>query len=278
MFENIIGHEEIKCLFEKNLMKNNISHAYLFSGKKGVGKCTMAKEFAKKILNVDKLESSPDYKYICKRDDKKDIIIEQIRKELIDDIYQVPVSGEKKVYIIDDAESLNIASQNALLKTLEEPPKYVVIILVSSNTSAFLTTVLSRVNLINFNGVDDNVLKEHLNNNYNIILTENVVKYVEGSIGQAIDIVEDGVLEKFKQVEEIYNNLKNKDIIKALFLSTNIKFNENQLLDYFEYLLYINMHYSCIKFVERAKLRLKYNGNYDIVIDNMILKVFDNII
>lgn len=278
MFENIIGHEDIKKLLENNLVKNNISHAYLFSGKKGVGKCEMAKEFAKKILNVDKLESSPDYRYICKREDKKDIVIEQIRNELIDDIFQVPVSGDKKVYIIDDAECLNVASQNALLKTLEEPPKYVVIILISSNTSSFLTTVISRVKTINFNGVEDEILKTYLKNNYNVVLTENVVKYVDGSIGQAMDIAKGDLLEKFKQVENIYNCIKNKDTINAFLLSANIKLNENQLLDYFEYLLYINMHYSCTKYVEKAKLRLKYNGNYDIVVDNMILKIIDNIV
>lgn len=277
MFENIIGHSDIKKLLENNLVKNNISHAYLFSGKKGVGKCELAKEFAKKILKVDKLESSPDYKYICKREDKKDIIIEQIRKELIDDIYQVPVSGDKKVYIIDDAEVLNAASQNALLKTLEEPPKYVVIILISSNTSAFLTTVISRVKTINFNGVEDDVLKTYLKNNYDVVLTDNVVKYVDGSIGQALDIAKGDLLEKFKQVESMYNFIKNKDTINALLVSVNVKLNENQLLDYFEYLLYIYMHYNCTKFVEKAKIRLKYNGNYDIVIDNMILKIIDNI-
>ena len=278
MFENVIGHEEIKKLLENNLVKNNISHAYLFSGKKGVGKCLLAKEFAKKILNVEKLESSPDYKYICKREDKKDIVIEQIRKELVDDVFQVPVSGDKKVYIIDDAESLNVASQNALLKTLEEPPKYVVIILISSNTSAFLTTVISRVKTINFNGVDNEILKFHLKSKFDILLTENVVKFVSGSIGQAIDIVKNNLFEKFNQVEKVYNCIKNKDVINALLESSNVKFNENQLFDYFEYLLYINMHYSCIKYVERAKSRLKYNGNYDIVIDNMILKIIDSIV
>lgn len=278
MFENIIGHESIKKLLENNLVKNNISHAYLFSGKKGVGKCRVAKEFAKKILNVEKLESSPDYKYICKREDKKDIIIEQIRKELIDDVYQVPVSGDKKVYIIDDAECLNVASQNALLKTLEEPPKYVVIILISSNTSAFLTTVISRVKTISFNGVENEVLKNYIEKKYDMLLTDNITKYIEGSIGQAIDIIENELLEKFKQVEKIYNYIKNKDTINALLVSTNIKLNENQLLDYLEYLLYENNHYIAIKYVEKAKIRLKYNGNYDIVIDNMILKIIDHIV
>lgn len=278
MFENIIGHEENKKLLENNLMQDSISHAYLFSGKKGIGKCLTAKEFAKNILNVDKLESSPDFKYISKKEDKKDIVIEQIRKELIDDVYQAPVASNKKVYIIDDAECLNIASQNALLKTLEEPPKYVVVILVSSNVSAFLTTIMSRVNHLSFNGVDNDVLKIYLQNNYNINLPDNVIKYVDGSIGQAITIVNDNILEKFEIVDKIFYYIKTKDIINAMLVASTIKLSEYQLLDYLEYLLYINLDYSSIKYVEKAKIRLKYNGNYDIVIDNMILKIIDNIV
>lgn len=278
MFENIIGHEENKKLLENNLMQDSISHAYLFSGKKGIGKCLTAKEFAKNILNVDKLESSPDFKYISKKEDKKDIVIEQIRKELIDDVYQAPVASNKKVYIIDDAECLNTASQNALLKTLEEPPKYVVVILVSSNVSAFLTTIMSRVNHLSFNGVDNDVLKIYLQNNYNINLPDNVIKYVDGSIGQAITIVNDNILEKFEIVDKIFNYIKTKDIINAMLVASTIKLSEYQLLDYLEYLLYINLDYSSIKYVEKAKIRLKYNGNYDIVIDNMILKIIDNIV
>ena len=278
MFESIIGHEENKKLLESNLVNDNISHAYLFSGKKGIGKCLIAKEFAKNILKVERLENSPDFKYISKKEDKKDILIEQIRKELIDDIYQAPVASNKKVYIIDDAECLNIASQNALLKTLEEPPKYVVVILISSNVSAFLATIMSRVNHINFCGIENNILKIYLENNFDITFSKNILNYVDGSIGQAINIIEDNILEKFEIVDKMFEFIKNKDVLNSMITSTTVKLNEYQLLDYFEYLLQINLCYSCIKYVEKAKIRLKYNGNYDIVIDNMLLKVIDSIV
>ena len=143
MFENIVGHQKQKEILSKSLENGNISHAYLFFGNSGIGKFKLACEFAKKILNTENLNNHPDFKVISKMSDKKDILVEQIRKELIDDVYIVPATGERKVYIINDAESLNIASQNTLLKTLEEPPKYITIILVSSNISAFLTTILS---------------------------------------------------------------------------------------------------------------------------------------
>ena len=72
MFENILGHEEQKKILLESLKNGNISHSYLFFGPKGIGKCTLAKEFAKNILGVNNLESSPDYRYISKKEDKKE--------------------------------------------------------------------------------------------------------------------------------------------------------------------------------------------------------------
>ena len=83
MFENIIGQETNKKFLHESVINDKISHAYLFVGQKGIGKYQIAKEFAKDILKTDNLDTCPDYKYISKKEDKKDIIIEQIRKELI---------------------------------------------------------------------------------------------------------------------------------------------------------------------------------------------------
>ena len=163
MFEKIICHDENKKLFEKCIHGGNISHAYLFFGKEGIGKCTFAKEFAKELLNVENLDSSTEYKYISRLEGKKDIVIEQIRKELIDDVYERPLSGNYKVYIIDDAQYLNISAQNALLKTLEEPPDYVVIILIASSMSYFLPTIISRVSMVSFSNIKNEKIEEYKN-------------------------------------------------------------------------------------------------------------------
>ena len=137
---------------------------------------------------------------------------------------------------------------------------------------------MSRVNHINFSGIENNILKIYLENNFDITFSNNILNYVDGSIGQAISIIEDNILEKFEIVDEMFEFIKNKDVINSMITSTTVKLNEYQLLDYFEYLLQINLCYSCIKYVEKAKIRLKYNGNYDIVIDNMLLKVIDSIV
>lgn len=275
MFEDIIGLK--KELFINFLENDNISHAYLFSGKKGIGKAKFAKEFAKRILKVDNLESSPDFKYITKREDKKDILVEQIRKDVIDDIYISPVSGKRKVYIIDDAHLLNIASQNSLLKTLEEPPKYAVIILISSNTNAFLPTILSRVNEIVFDGVSAEELKYYIKVNYNVELSDNILNFIDGSIGMAVNIIKDNLIEKFNNIDKLYENVIKKDVISSFKCMEDIDFTISYMLDYFEYILYSKNKYSTVKYVENAKVRLKFNGNYDIIMDNMLFKIIDNI-
>ena len=277
MFESIIGHKREKNLISSFLENNNISHAYLFSGKKGIGKSKVAKEFAKALLNVQNLDSSPDFKYITKKDDKKDIIVEQIRKELIDDIYISPISGDRKVYIIDDAETLNVASQNSLLKTLEEPPKYAVIILISSNINSFLPTIISRVNEIAFEGVSREELRTYIENSYDKNLSNNMLDFIDGSIGNAINILENNLLDSFVKIDELYKKLLEKDVIVSLKNSEEIDFGMEYMLDYLECILYNENRFSTIKHVENAKVRLKYNGNYDIIIDNMILRIIDDI-
>ena len=276
MFENIVGHDKQKEILEKSIKSGNISHSYLFFGNSGIGKKKLAYEFSKQILNTDNLESHPDFKVISKKEDKKDILVEQIRKELIDDIYIVPAAGDRKVYIIDEAQDLNVAAQNTLLKTLEEPPKYVVIILIASNISAFLTTILSRVNQVAFNGIESNALKKYLQDNYNANFSDSIIEYLDGSIGKAIEIMENDLLNVFSKVDELYKYISNNDTIETLKFSSNIAFN-NDILEYLEFILYKDNRYNCIKIVENAKNRLKSNGNYDIIIDSMLLRLLDNI-
>ena len=171
MFDNIIGHEDKKTYFKNIIKEHNISHSYIFYGNEGIGKLTFAKELAKQILSVDNLEICPDYKYIEKLKDKKDIVIEQIRKEIIEDVYIAPIASEHKLYIINDAECLNTAAQNSLLKTLEEPPKYIIIIMICSNINKILPTIKSRANKINFIGVDNQEIRKI---NFNFVYSKNI--------------------------------------------------------------------------------------------------------
>ena len=277
MFENIVGHDRQKEILSKSIESGNISHAYLFFGNSGIGKKQVALEFAKYILKTDNLENHPDFKLVSRMEDKKDILVEQIRKEVIDDVYIVPAVGDRKVYIIDEAETLNTASQNTLLKTLEEPPQYITIILIASNISTLLTTILSRVNQVPFEGVSNLELKKYIKDNYNVEFSDRIIEYFDGSIGKAIYAIESELTLKYEKVDKLYGYINAKNTIEAMKYSNEIELDKDELLDYLEYILYKSGKFVCIKIVENAKKRLKFNGNYDIIIDSMLLRLIDNI-
>lgn len=277
MFESVIGHDNEKNILKNIISTGNISHSYLFVGKNGIGKLTMAKEFAKILLDTNDLEKCLDYKLITREDGKKDISVETIRKELIDDINIAPAMSAKKVYIIDEAENLNSSSQNTLLKTLEEPPKNVHIILVASTSSTLLPTILSRVSQIKFNGLKKEQLDKYIQTNLETKLKDSILEYLDGSIGKAKYIIENNKIVDLENIDKLYSYIIKKDVINALKCGTNLGLSESDNLEYIEFLFSKNRIFSAIKFVEKASIRLKNNGNYDIVIDNMIMNIIDNI-
>lgn len=266
MFDKVIGHDTPKKILTNDIDKNKISHAYAFVGPAGVGKCMLAEEFAKKLLNSKDLKVAIDYKKIEKIEGKKNILVEQIRKELVEDVYTHPAASDYKVYIIDGAEYLNEESQNSLLKTLEEPPEYVCIILVTQNMQSFLPTIISRVKQINFDNLTNREVNEYcalndIENNFN----ENMLAYIDGSIGKLIKLKQEEEYNLFKQTEEIVENIKKKNELQVLKLIDKIAFKNTDALDYLQYLLYTNNLYNELFLVEEARNRMKYNANEDIL-------------
>lgn len=163
----IIGHQKIINLLDKAIAKKAISHAYLFCGPEKVGKFTVAFEFAKKLVgsteytNSDLIVIKPEVeekKGIIK---KRDIKIEQIR-DLQHQLSLSSQNGKYKVAIIDEADRLNKMAQNALLKTLEEAGKNVILILISQDEKKMLPTILSRCQKIKFGTVGDDELAKNI--------------------------------------------------------------------------------------------------------------------
>ena len=122
--EKIVGHENEINLLNKAIAEDKIVHAYLFSGREGIGKKKVAIDFANKIIG----ENITNLKII---EPENDIIKIEVIRNLITDVYLKPTDSSKKVFIINDADKMNVNAQNALLKVLEEPPTYIVLILVS---------------------------------------------------------------------------------------------------------------------------------------------------
>ncbi|MCD8390909.1 MAG: hypothetical protein LUD03_03615 [Firmicutes bacterium] len=201
-------------IFHDNLMKSLISsvhggaaaNAYIFEGEKGLGKLSAAKLFAAALTCENAgispcgscpscveaaAGTNPDIIMFKKPADKQTIGVEPIRT-LTEDVIIKPFSSEKKVYIIEDGDLLTPAAQNALLKTLEEPPEYAVFIIISTNQSALLQTVLSRSVLVHFPPVSENAVRVYLEEKYPEAENKDfIVKYCEGVPGRVDGIMAD---------------------------------------------------------------------------------------
>lgn len=159
-FSKIIGHEAQKEYLTRVLAQNNLAHAYLFSGGQHLGKTTMAQLLAAAVVDLEpaRLVQGHDVRVIKRLFDEKkgqlkaNVTVEQIR-ELCQWLDLGAVSGSKKVAIIENAESMNQPAQNALLKTLEEPSVDALIILVATDVSRLLPTIVSRTTHIRFRRV-----------------------------------------------------------------------------------------------------------------------------
>lgn len=155
MFEGISGHKRQLELLEKSVANGKLSHAYLFAGPEGVGKRMIAMKMAEALLTPQPSSLTPD---LIEIDGKDGIKIEQIR-ELIYKLSLKPYSAKYKVAVIDAAEQMTIEAANALLKSLEEPKPYTIIILITSNPNRLPKTIISRTQKINFGLVEGREVK-----------------------------------------------------------------------------------------------------------------------
>lgn len=296
MFEKIIGNDSIKEQLEKSLNNNQISHSYLFIGIEGIGKKLIATEFAKAILCLnDKKycnncksciefdsDNNPDFLYI--EPDGNSIKIDQIR-EMQKKIQEKPIISKNKVYIINNADKMTTEAQNSLLKTLEEPPEFVTIILIGSNENMFLTTIKSRCMILHFNKIDDNQMKKYLKENQGLNeVTQNMLELFQGSIGKAIELKDkqNEYLELEKMIEKL-SNTNLIDVVKSADILYQTKDEIYEMLDYVNIVLLRlatkDVRYTnCIQIVENTKKRLMQNANYDMCIDNMLFNIWEEVV
>lgn len=295
MFNNIIGNEKNKKLFDEIIKENKISNAYMFIGKESIGKLLFAKEFAKAILctnenkpcNICKsciefdTSNNPDFNII--EPEGNTIKINQIR-ELVKKVYEKPVVSNKKVYIINDSNLMTKEAQNSLLKTLEEPPEYITIILVATDENLFLPTIKSRCNKILFNKLTDEQLIQILNKEYNYNNVSNIVlKISDGSVKKALSLRDKE--KDYESVNNVFSNLEKLDIIDIIGKKEDIFKDKEQtpeILDYINLIFFdkiqMNINYiQCMNIVEDTKSRIKNNNNFDMAIDNFILTVWEEI-
>ena len=292
-FENIIGNKKIKSEFIDNIKNNTLSHSYLFVGQEGIGKKLFAKELAKMALCLNNKTENDNCSSCVKFDSGNNpdfvlIEIAQIR-EMQENVYTKSIVSRKKVFIINDSDKMTEEAQNSLLKTLEEPPEYIMIILITANENKLLNTIKSRCLKINFNNLETSDLISYINSVQGMqVPSENLLKMCNGSIGKLMKVNEN--LEEYNAVESTTNNFLNGKIsnvvkmlsqFEILYKSKEII---NDLLDYMIVIIYEYINKSkdyrakflnLIAIIEDTKNRIVLNNNYDMCIDNLLLKMWE---
>ena len=250
-FQDIIGQEQIKEHLRNALSSGKVSHAYIINGEKSSGKEFIAKVFSM-ALQCEKDGEKPCQECAsCKKalsGNHPDIIhvthekpntisVDDIRTQVNATVAIKPYGAGRKVYIVGEAEKMNVAAQNALLKTLEEPPEYVVILLLTSNVSALLPTIVSRSVVLNMKPVSDALVKKYLMEQLGVpdYKANICVAFARGNIGKAKLLASSEEFEKVKDeaislVKNI-NDMEIHEIVKAIKKISEYKFDVNDYLD-----------------------------------------------
>lgn len=250
-YDLIIGYKDIKAMLKKSAEKKRISHAYIFSGEEDCGKTLMAYTFAAALLcethsgepctkcaSCKKIFSRnhPDVKIVMH--EKPDSIgVDDIRKQVVDDVYIKPFESEHKIYIVPDASLMTTQAQNALLKTLEEPPEYVVIMLIVDNMDALLPTVVSRCSTITLNRLSDEEVENYLKNEL-LVPEETASVYAAmamGRIGTAKKLaLSDDFAEKMNESIQYLKKSKDIDAVERIDFNKHFSANKKEIYEYLD--------------------------------------------
>ena len=201
-----------------------------------------------------------------------------------ENVYTKPIVSSKKVFVINDSDKMTTEAQNCLLKTLEEPPEYITIILIGTNENAFLSTIKSRCTIIHFQDIPEDKIQKYLSEKEGIHIQDTyILKAFGGSIGKAIQLQDKQ--EQYTQIRQILVNLKNMDIIEIFQESQILYDSKEEITNLLQYINTILLelakqdyrYTNCIQIVENTKKRLQSNANYDMSIDNMLLQMKEEI-
>ena len=216
-FTQVLGHKSTIENLQNAIKKGQVSHSYLFEGEESIGKRMVALSFAKTLLckkqglqpcnncnSCLKFDNfnHPDFELI---EPEKDKIKRDEIKNIIDNINIAPLESPRRIFIIDNSDKIGVEGQNALLKTLEEPPSYINIILITSNINKLIPTILSRCERIKFYPVETKKIGEFLVSKYDKTIEEAsfISHFTKGSVGRAITLSE--TPEFFEMREEVLN-------------------------------------------------------------------------
>ncbi|MBP3206580.1 MAG: DNA polymerase III subunit delta' [Lachnospiraceae bacterium] len=326
-FSDIIGQEQIKEHLQNALASHKISHAYIINGEKSSGKEYIAKVFAM-ALQCEKGGTEPCQEcHSCKQvlsKNQPDIIrlthekpntisVDDIRKQVNGDVAIKPYSSPYKIYIINEAEKMNAQAQNALLKTLEEPPEYAVILLLTANLNALLPTIISRCVVLNMKPVPDEKVRRFLMEQMQVpdYKADVCVAFARGNVGKAKALASSEEFENVKNealsLVKYIKDMELHEIMAAIKKISEYKLEINDYFDimaiwYRDVLLFkatqdvnhlvfreeLTAIRKCaqrssyegieniVKALDTAKHRLDANVNFELVMELLLLTIQDN--
>ncbi|MBQ0058499.1 MAG: DNA polymerase III subunit delta' [Lachnospiraceae bacterium] len=252
-FADVIGHEEIVSRFQSALKEDKIVHAYILAGVKGSGKKLIADIFATALQCTGekgdaclectscKKAANQNHPDIIRLEHEKPntITVDEIREQVIAQAVLKPYESKRKVFIIPDAEKMTPQAQNALLKTIEEPPAYAVFILLATQAEALLPTVVSRCVVMEMKPLRDEVIRDFLIREHHLPKYEAEVAaaFAQGNIGRAQEVALEGAFSDISErVVQLLRRIRVSSMSELLEFMQEAVAEKHNINDYLEIL------------------------------------------
>ena len=326
-FKDVVGHKDILKYISSAVENNRVSHAYILNGERGSGKKMLANLFAMTLL-CETGDNEPCGKcHSCKQAESgnhPDIIrvthekpnsisVDDIRTQVNNTVDIKPYQGPYKVYIIPQADMMTPQAQNAILKTIEEPPSYAVFLLLTENAETLLPTINSRCVMLKLRNIKDTLIKKYLMENLEIpdYKADMCTAFAQGNMGRAIMLANsDHFNEIREEAVQLLKHISEMELNEIVAAVKNISVYKLEITDYLDIimiwyrdvLLYKatkeidkvvfkdqlqsikeqarKSSYEGIELIleslEKAKARLKANVNFDLVMELLFLTIMEN--
>ena len=326
-FKDVVGHKDIINYIRNAVREDKVSHAYILNGERGAGKKMLANLFAATLLCEKGGPDPCNECHSCRQAESgnhPDIIkvthekpnsmsVDDIREQVNNTIMIKPYQGPYKVYIIPQADMMTPQAQNALLKTIEEPPEYAVIMLLTENADTLLPTINSRCVMLKLRNIKDTLIKKYLMETMQVpdYKADMCTAFAQGNMGRAIMLANsehfNEIRDEAVQLLKYINEMELSEIVQAVSRITAYKLEINDYLDiimiwYRDVLLYKatkdmdkvvfkdqikyikerakRSSYEGLELIieslEKAKARLKANVNFDLVMELLFLTIKEN--
>lgn len=324
-FKDIIGQDNIKKHLQEGITKGKLSHAYIINGETGSGRHLIASALTKSLLCENRTAEGdacgickscmqvdsgnhPDLRFISH--EKASISVEDIRTQLVNDIEIKPYSSSHKIYVIPDANKMTEAAQNALLKTIEEPPEYAMIILLTDNYENLLETIRSRCIILNTRPLGKEEITQYLIKNLQMEPERASIAagFCQGNVGKAIHFASSDDFQEMKaDTLHLLKTIDKMDITDIMATMKDLSTRKGKINEYLDLMLlwfrdilmfkvtkdanillyreeyntiskqaskrnYEDIE-NIINAIDKAKLRLDANVNFDTAIELLLLTI-----